>query len=97
MVHPPEGSGPPPEPSFIMKLHFVDGHEEVFEFSPEPMPALAEVEDFRGRLARAMKEGILRLVVDDSDMLVFTSALAYIETTPGTPAPGTFPWTFHRL
>jgi len=97
MAHPSDGSEPRPEPPFIMKLHFIDGHDEVFEFTPDPPPGMPEIEDFKGRISRAMKEGMLRLTVDDSDVLVFTSALAYIETTPRSPAPGTFPWIFHRL
>ena len=83
---------------FTLKIHFNDGHEEVLQFSPQAAPPdKAEIEDFKLRIARGIKDGVLRLIVDEAEMLVFTNSVAYIETMPGAPGPTTFPWAFHRL
>lgn len=85
-----------PQPMNMM-LRFMDGHEETFSYTPNPDTGLGEGEDFKGRLSQAMKSGLLRMLVDDGEVLVFTASLAYIENKPATMATGTFPWTFHRV
>ncbi|MEN6547076.1 MAG: hypothetical protein ABFE07_13650 [Armatimonadia bacterium] len=86
-----------PQRSFTMKLRFLDGHEEVFEYTPEPPAGRDAVEDLKVQLSRAMKEGMLRMIVDGAVVTVFTASLAYIETTPAPSPSATFPWAFHRL
>lgn len=88
----------PQEPQpMIMMLRFMDGHEETFEYTPNPDTGMGEGEDFKSRLSQAMKSGLLRMLVDEGELMVFTASLAYIENKPATAATGTFPWTFHRV
>jgi hypothetical protein len=81
-----------------MILHFTDGHQETLEFTPGPPPeGPAQISDARLKLVRAMKEGVLRIGLEDSDLIVFTSAVAFIELKPPAPEEGTMPWRFVRV
>jgi hypothetical protein len=79
-------------------LHFVDGRKEVLEFTPGPPPETpAEESDLKLRLSHAMKEGVLRLGLEGSDLIIFTSALASIEFSPPGPEDGTLPGRMRRV
>jgi len=80
-----------------LTLHFVDGHEEILEFTPGTPPETpVEESDMRLRLARAMKEGVLRISLEESDLIVYTSALAFIELSPPGPQDATWPGRMSR-
>lgn len=98
MPRDPRDVEPLPGPiTFTIRFRFLDGHEELLEYTPEPPAGHDAVEDLKVQISRAMKEGLLRLIVDGSEVLVFTASLAFIETTPAPKSAATFPWVFHRV
>lgn len=92
------GDRPPGTRACTLTLHYLGGCAETLEFDvPETLPAGAAAEDLKLQLSRTMKEGVLRLRLEDSELTVFTAALAYLETCPAVGGPSTFPSSFHRV
>lgn len=72
-----------------LKLRFIDGRVDTFEWTPTG-PDGNTWEDQKQRWNQALREGILRLQSDEGAVMVFVHALASIEISPApqgeTPA-----------